>query len=196
MRSLPLFRVTAFLLSGVFAPLLLTQCKTTAAKSYKDVSYDPAKLKTPGGHGMERKEYPFDEQGNYRKDWVKSNSKGHDRSASRTAAAEVAATGTTEQAAPASTGYPTYAEASAARASGGESVGPESAPAPAEGGTVLASAPSDTPPAAPATTYHKVSSGDTLFSLAGRYNTSVSELKRVNGLSGNGIRAGQSLRIP
>jgi membrane-bound lytic murein transglycosylase D len=41
-----------------------------------------------------------------------------------------------------------------------------------------------------------VTSGETLFSLASRYHTSVSELKRVNGLTGDSIRTGQSLRIP
>lgn len=56
---------------------------------------------------------------------------------------------------------------------------------------------SATPAPAPLpTSYHKVGSGDTLFALAGKYNTSVPELKRVNGLSGDNIRVGQSLRIP
>ncbi len=204
MDSPKLFRVAAFLAAGALAPLFLTQCKTSAAKTYKDVSYDPAKLKTPSGHGMERKDYPFDEQGNYRKDWVKNNASGRDRSASPGVdpAPQVAAAGTTSS----SGAYPTYAEASASRTSTASSfVGPAdgsvsgetstvSLPAEdgGEGAVLLASAPAPTP----AASYHKVGSGDTLFALANRYSTSVSELKRVNGLSSDSIRVGQSLRLP
>lgn len=206
MDSPKLFRVAAFLAAGVLAPLFLTQCKTSAAKTYKDVSYDPAKLKTPSGHGMERKDYPFDEQGAYRKDWVKNNANGRDRSASPGAdpAPQVAVASTTFSS---SDSYPTYAEASASRTSTASSfVGPAdgsvsgetsvvSAPADGEeGAMLLASAPALAP--TPAASYHKVGSGDTLFALANRYSTSVSELKRVNGLSGDSIRVGQSLRLP
>lgn len=209
-------RSVLFLVTGLLAPVLLTQCKTTA-KSYKDVSYDPAKLKTPAGHGLERNDYPFDENGAYRKDWVKNNTGGRDRSASpqvETTTA-VASADTAPSSSPASTSYPTYAEAAAARASG-DFVGPAGAavgattgaaatlaslpdPAAGAGGVELASAgmTSSAPVPAPAApSYHKVNSGDTLFALASKYNTSVPELKRVNGLSGDSIRAGQSLRIP
>ncbi len=199
MNSPKLFRVAALLAAGVIAPLLFTQCKTSASKTYKDVSYDPAKLKTPTGHGMDRKNYPFDEQGNYRKDWVKSNASGRDRSASP-GASPAPQLAETESAAPASTTYPTYAEASAALAGAGNSAGS----ADASGAMTLASAPSSgggapaasAPATPPPASYHKVSSGDTLFALANRYSTSVSELKRVNGLSGDSIRVGQSLRLP
>jgi LysM repeat protein len=204
MRHVPTLRTAAFLLTGVLAPLFLTQCKTTS-KSYKDISYDPSKLKTPAGHGMERNDYPFDEQGNYRKDWVKSNSSGRDRSASPGSdpAPAVAATGT-EAAPQGSTSYPSYAEAAAARESG-NFVGPAgatdaatstaaSSPTPEGGSGVELASAGSAPASSPS--YHKVTSGDTLFSLASRYNTSVSELKRVNGITGDSIRAGQSLRIP
>lgn len=205
MSSPKLFRSALLLAAGVLAPLFLTQCKTTASKTYKDVSYDSSKLKTPAGHGMERKNYPFDEQGNYRKDWVKNNSTGRDRSASGSASApQIAAT---ENAAPSSGSYPTYAEASAARTSTSANlVGPADGSAPAmavsdsgavgdgDGAVVLASAGAEAPK--PTASYHKVGSGDTLFALANRYNTSISELKRVNGLTGDSIRVGQSLRLP
>lgn len=216
MVSPALSRSVLFLVAGLLAPVFLTQCKSTA-KSYKDVSYDPAKLKTPAGHGLERNDYPFDENGAYRKDWVKNNTSGRDRSASpqvETTTA-VAAADTAPSTTPASTSYPTYAEAAAARASG-DFVGPAGAavgattggaatlaslpdPGAGTGGVELASAgmTSSAPaPAAAAPSYHKVNSGDTLFALASKYNTTVPELKRVNGLSGDSIRAGQSLRIP
>jgi LysM repeat protein len=201
------FRASLWAVAAL-APLLLCQCKTSP-RTYKDVSYDPSKLKTPAGHGMERKDYPFDEQGNYRKDWVKSNATGRDRSASPGA---VAASGT-ELASSASPtisggGYPTYAQASAARSSApaesappaGDSIAAAETAETAEAasGAVLLASAGETPSAsvAPAASYHKVSSGDTLFGLASRYNTSVADLKRVNGLSGDSIRAGQSLRLP
>ena len=217
-------RSVLFLVAGVLAPVFLTQCKSTA-KSYKDVSYDPAKLKTPAGHGLDRNDYPFDETGAYRKDWVKNNTSGRDRSASPQveATTAVAAADSTPATAPSSTSYPTYAEAAAARASG-DFIGPAGAnvgsatgmvsgvatgtaatlasfpdPGSSAGGVELASAgmTSSAPAPTPApTSYHKVNSGDTLFALASKYNTSVPELKRVNGLSGDSIRTGQSLRIP
>lgn len=225
-------RSVLFLIAGVLAPVFLTQCKSTG-KSYKDVSYDPAKLKTPAGHGLDRNDYPFDENGAYRKDWVKNNTSGRDRSASPQVGATTAVAAATPSTTPSSTSYPTYAEASAARASG-SFVGPAGAtvgtgtgtgtvtgaatgavtgaatgtaatlasfpdPGSGAGGVELASAgmTSSAPaPTAAATSYHKVNSGDTLFALAGKYNTSVPELKRVNGLSGDSIRSGQSLRIP
>jgi hypothetical protein len=43
---------------------------------------------------------------------------------------------------------------------------------------------------------HTVAKGDTLFSLARRYNTSVSAIKSANGLSSDIIRIGQTLTIP
>jgi LysM repeat protein len=45
-------------------------------------------------------------------------------------------------------------------------------------------------------TTYTVRSGDTLYSIARRYNTSVQAIQAANGLSGNTIRPGQQLRIP
>lgn len=42
---------------------------------------------------------------------------------------------------------------------------------------------------------HIVQKGDTLFSLARRYNVSVEQLMKMNELSGEGINIGQELRI-
>jgi LysM repeat protein len=209
MRPSESLRLVACLLFGILVPPFLTQCKTSSGGSYKDVSYDPAKLKTPSGHGMERDDYPFDEQGNYRKDWVKSNAKGKDRSAlpGPDTTPQLASTTTPagETPAPTNTSYPTYAEA-AARESGAY-VGPATgaAPDPASTAMTLASAPAaeaapavlaSAPVEAAAASYHKVTSGDTLFAIANRHSTSVADLKRINGLTGDSIRPGQSLRIP
>ena len=51
-------------------------------------------------------------------------------------------------------------------------------------------------PAPAATVTHKVAKGDTLTSLAKKYNTTVESLKSANGLRGDTISLGQSLKIP
>ena len=43
--------------------------------------------------------------------------------------------------------------------------------------------------------FHIVERGNTLFSLANRFNLSVNELKRINNLNSNLIRVGQKLRV-
>lgn len=48
----------------------------------------------------------------------------------------------------------------------------------------------------PKYTNHIVKKGDTLYSLARRYGTSVSAIQKANGLSGNLIRDGKTLKIP
>ena len=42
---------------------------------------------------------------------------------------------------------------------------------------------------------HKVRKGETLSSVASRYHTTVSNIKRWNGLRGNTIKVGQRLKI-
>lgn len=56
-------------------------------------------------------------------------------------------------------------------------------------------APSPTPDTTPSGAYHTVAKGDTLFNLSRRYNTTVDNIKRLNGLSGNAIQIGQRLRV-
>lgn len=43
--------------------------------------------------------------------------------------------------------------------------------------------------------YHRVRSGETLGHIARKYGTTVSRLRRLNGLRNNNIRAGKSLRV-
>jgi len=43
---------------------------------------------------------------------------------------------------------------------------------------------------------HRVMPGDTLYSLARRYGTTVEAIRRANGLSGDLIRVGEVLKIP
>jgi LysM repeat protein len=44
--------------------------------------------------------------------------------------------------------------------------------------------------------YYKVRSGDTLSEIADRHRTTVSKIKKANGLRNNTIRPGQVLKIP
>lgn len=43
---------------------------------------------------------------------------------------------------------------------------------------------------------HKIKTGETLSEIAVKYNTTVKELRKINSISGNNIRAGQHLLIP
>jgi membrane-bound lytic murein transglycosylase D len=43
---------------------------------------------------------------------------------------------------------------------------------------------------------HKIKSGETLSHIAVKYNTTVAELRKINSIRGNNIRAGQHLLIP
>lgn len=45
------------------------------------------------------------------------------------------------------------------------------------------------------TVYHRVVSGDTLFNISRKYGTTVEALKKVNGLTSDLIKVGQSLRL-
>ena len=179
--SLPTVRTLCLLGGGLVLPLLLTQCKSTGG-DYQDIEYDPATLKTPSGHGMEKKEYPFDDDGKYRKDWVKSDATGKTRSASKLPEPAVAATDVATDVATASSSAGSYGPADVGEAASNQVL------------EVVAAAPTVAEPAA--ARYHKVVSGDTLYSLSQRYGTSVNALKNANGLTGNDIRTGQSLRLP
>lgn len=44
-------------------------------------------------------------------------------------------------------------------------------------------------------TYHKIRRGDTLGGIAARYGVSVKQLRNLNGIRGNNIRAGKTLRV-
>jgi LysM repeat protein len=58
--------------------------------------------------------------------------------------------------------------------------------------------PAAKPSATPAATgdgFHEVVKGDTLFSLARRYNLTVARLKQLNGMTSDAIKIGQRLRV-
>ena len=45
-------------------------------------------------------------------------------------------------------------------------------------------------------TMHEVQKGETLYSISKKYNVSVSSIQEANGLSDNGIKVGQKIKIP
>ena len=49
---------------------------------------------------------------------------------------------------------------------------------------------------APTLRTHTIRGGDTLYALAKRYNTSVTELRRLNNIKGNTLTKGRKLRVP
>ena len=58
-----------------------------------------------------------------------------------------------------------------------------------------AAEPAPEEPPAPQAVYHTVRGGDTLYSIARRYGTTVQALQRLNDLRGADIRIGQRLRV-
>ncbi len=166
---------------GVLCTLLFTQCETTKKKTYKSAEYTPDKLATPTGHGMKKKEYPFDDAGNYRKDWVKTKSNSRTKSSYKRSPVSTAQANSSASNTPNKTlspsNYPDYV---------GNTATPAYSPAPSVA----------VPEPKPSVRYHKVASGDTLYSLSRKYGVSVTALKNTNGLSSDLIRKGQSLRIP
>ena len=55
--------------------------------------------------------------------------------------------------------------------------------------------PDDETAKAPAELFHRVQRGETLWQIASRYNTTPTQIKRINGLRSHKIRIGQRLRI-
>lgn len=149
---------------------------------YAKVGYDGDKLTTPP-HNLSAYEYPFDDDGTYRKDWVTDkNAKrpkkwfGKKSSDSSSSPSTTVASNTTPPPPPTRTttsGPPPSAYTP-----------PPPRPAPA---------PKPTPPKA---RYHTVAKGDTLFGISRRYGVSVTQLKSTNGLRSDLIRIGQTLRVP
>jgi membrane-bound lytic murein transglycosylase D len=68
-------------------------------------------------------------------------------------------------------------------------------PVPAKASVVAVSEPRAAKPASPAARVHRVKRGDTLFSIARLYRTSVAALKSWNRLRTDSIQVGQRLRI-
>lgn len=165
-------------LAGCVA-VLIAGC--AAKPKYRSVTYQDQKLATPP-HNLSPAEYPFDDDGTYRKDWVANPSSAKRSSRRRSVPAPTVAASPPAERAP-SLPPPSVHAASRPPA-------PPPAPAPQ---------PRSAPPPAPkpaAARYHTVVKGDTLYSISRRYGVTVPKLKSVNGLTSDTIRIGQTLRMP
>jgi len=120
-------------------------------------------------HSLPRHEYPFDESGRYREDWVSSSGRGN-ASSSRSRSSSSSSGGRTSAAA---------------------STGPKLTPVPDS--VLMAAA---TPPGPTRQEYHTVGRGETLWSISRRYGVSVASLKQENGLNVDSIQVGETLRLP
>lgn len=110
-------------------------------------------------------------------------------------------------AAPPPSAYPVGSESYAATTSadGTAAPGAPTAPAPAAGSGYGATASAPAPSSQPAPfalregeqlVPHAIVSGDSLSSLAGKYNTSISRIQAANGMTDTKIYAGKTLQIP
>lgn len=120
---------------------------------------------------------PFDRQGRYREDWADDPTKWR-RPGSRQAPAD-----------------DLPAIAAHERPPAHSSPLPSSRPAP----TTTAATPRPAPPKPapkPQPVRYTVKSGDSLYAIARRHNTTVAALQRANGISGSLIHPGQRLVIP
>ena len=61
---------------------------------------------------------------------------------------------------------------------------------------VIKTSEGQTVPSLPGDNFYVVKSGDSLWSIANKYNTTVDELKRINNLSSNNLQIGQILTLP
>ncbi len=133
---------------------------------------------------LPRYEYPFDESGRYREDWVSPPSSSQ-RSASRTRNSTSASTRNPVKPVLTPSSLPTSA--------------PVVVPAVQTGvarSQIEGKSPSEAPLRVQGRGSHKVSNGDTLWSISRRYGLSVTDMKTVNGFKADTILPGQVILIP
>ncbi|MCB1062203.1 MAG: LysM peptidoglycan-binding domain-containing protein [Verrucomicrobiae bacterium] len=177
-------------LAPVSLCLLAMAAASCAGKpDYDKLNANAAKLATPP-HNLSAYDYPFDDDGTYRKDWVtnKNATRGKRWRPATTSPPppqpstppQAPMVASSQQQLPPPPRQPTYAPPP-------PSITPPQAPRPSP------------PPAAapkPAARYHTVAKGDTLYSISRRYGATVPQLKSTNGLTSDVIRIGQTLRLP
>ncbi len=198
-------RTVALLLIAGTPAVFLSGC---GSKGYQAASYSSEKLATPA-HNMSQRDYPFDSDGNYRTDWVKSGSTRPGSATTKRSSSSAQKTTTVASAPPAPrTAAPTPSRSSASAPQTIAPPAPRSTVPPARSTTTASSSPaspaSPAPkpaapkpkPAPPAARYHTVLPKQTLWAISQKYGVTVDALKRANGLSSDLIRDGQSLRLP
>lgn len=166
----------------LLAPLFLANCRSTGGGSG---SSTPSTSMSPS-------EYPFDENGNYREDWVKGGASTSSVASNSTSSDVVDLTkdnppspflGTTD---PRDSYTPPKKSTSSSYTKSKTS----------SKSTAKAKTKPKAKPA-PKATYVTVKKGDTLYGLAKRYGTSVKAIQSANGMGSKTVlQNGKSLKIP
>jgi LysM repeat protein len=181
-------RLSRILLLSLLAVsgLLTTSCSSTRQSR----SFSADELATPR-HSLPHEEYPFDDGGNYVDAWAKEGSSRYrattdtdteDRPVRQTVRTTKGDASKPKPAkvTPPPTKKPTPPKKTTPTAKPSKSTKPVAKPAPPK----------------PKSMSITVKSGDTLFSLAKRYNTTVPAIKSANGLSSDVLKDGRKLTIP
>ncbi len=194
-------RLMALAALAVILPLLV-QCRGIGG--YKSISFSKTKLATPPTT-LSQRDYPFDEKGRYRTDWVKGGSTKK-RSMSSFRSAPTKPTKPTKPA-PTQTvavqSPKTPSSKKSKKSSSSMTIAANNTPAPKSSPPKVytpppAPKPKPKPPASAKkqARYHTISKGDTLWGISRRYKVSITAIKSANGLSSDLIRPGQILRLP
>lgn len=174
---------------GLGLALMLSSCTSSKSKLQGAPGNLPTiplygQARTPA-HGMSRADYPFDANGNYVTAWAaegRSSAGPSDYRASRTHV---------EDEPP-----PRRSSSSATSSSSSRPRSVSAASAPPKKKSSTGSSTSSSTPVKKSSRSTVVKSTDTLWGLARKYGTSVEKIKAANGLKGNTIRTGATLRIP
>ncbi len=179
------------LLAAVFLPLLLDSCSSTTPKFDGLPEKLPAialngSARTPA-HSMQSTEYPFDSNGNYVSEWAAEGERRSGRPAAATNDDEVSRQKSHG-------GQVTGVHKSTAKSKVSDSK--------AKSKTTTKS--SDKPAAKSSATTKKpatsvryvVKKGDTLSSIADRFDSTIAKIKAANGLKSNTLSAGTVLKVP
>jgi LysM repeat protein len=176
----------------LLAPFILANCRSTKADGSSSSGSG-----TPS-HNMSRAEYPFDENGNYREDWVKGTNDNAVASADNRSVVDLTTNnppspflGTTDER--------DNKPAVTSRSSGSSSSKKTSSSSSKKVASSSSSSKSKPKPKKPApkSTTVLVKKGDSLYGLAKRYGTSVKAIQSANGMgSSTVLRDGKSIKIP
>ena len=164
--------LTAILLA---TPLIFASCRSSRTKSSVTDSGTP-------GHNMSRKDYPFDEHGNYMEEWARGDDSGEVVDLTKDNPPSVFL-GTTD---------PRDSEPARKKSTASSKSRPKSvASSKSKSKPKVASKPK------PVSTTITVRKGDTLYGLALRHKTTVKAIQAANGMGAStNLRDGRSLKIP
>ncbi len=195
MKTIPIRIFTAC--CALSAALSLPSCKST--KSDGVVNY------LPDGSALPKEEYPFDEKGNYREDWVSGSS------SSTASTANVASTKpdtyVVDTAPPPLKDYDDTPAKPKPKPTGSKPVVSKPKPNAKPIAKPVASKPKPKPvkkptpkpvvkKAQPKPTLYKIQKGDTLYGLSKKTGRSVADIKRYNNMSKDLLRDGWVIKIP